>query len=264
VLEKLGIPSELLPPIERPGSVRGNTASGTSVTTVGSHDTASAVAAVPATTDRFAYVSSGTWSLVGVELAQPLLSEAARVANFTNEIGVDGGVRFLRNVGGLWLLQECLREWERNDVSGLVDAARALPANGPTVDVDEESLLAPGPMEDRIAAAAGRTSMTPPETVRCILDSLALAYAQAAQQAGALTETSIDVIHIVGGGSQNELLCQLTADAAGVPVIAGPVEATSLGNVVVQARAQGALPDSLEVIRAGIAESTALRRYSPS
>jgi rhamnulokinase len=264
LLNALEIAPELLPSIEHPGTVRGVSTAGTTVTTVGSHDTASAVAAVPTTTNRFAYVSSGTWSLVGVEIEAPILTDMAREANFTNEIGVDGRTRFLRNVGGLWVLQECMREWGRNDFTELLGAAACLPTNGPTVDINDATFVAPGPMEARVAAAAGRASLTPPETVRCIVDSLSFAYARAVEDATALTHSPIDVIHIIGGGSQNELLCQLTADAAGVPVVAGPVEATALGNVIVQARAHGALPESLEAVRAGVATSTSLRRYEPS
>jgi rhamnulokinase len=264
LLERLGIAPDLLPPIDLPGTIRGTSPNGTTVTTVGSHDTASAVAAVPATSDRFAYVSSGTWSLVGVELSQPLLSEAARAANFTNEVGVDGRTRFLRNVGGLWLLQECLHEWGHNDLAALLEAAADLPPDGPTVDVDDAVFVAPGPMTARIAAGARCASMSAPQVVRCILDSLAVAFVRAVKQAADLTGTSVDVIHIVGGGSQNRLLCQLTADAAGVPVVAGPVEATALGNVIVQARAHGVLPDSLEAIRLDVARTASLRTYVPS
>jgi rhamnulokinase len=264
VLEAVGIPTGMLPPIEAPGSVRGETASGTPVVTVGSHDTASAVAAVPATNPRFAYISSGTWSLVGVELPKPILSDAARAANFTNEVGVDGRVRFLRNVGGLWLLQECLREWGRGDLEALLDAAASLPPNGPTVDVNDAVFVAPGPMQVRIEVAAGRASMTAAETVRCIFDSLALAYAEAVRLSTELSGASVDVVHVVGGGSQNALLCQLTANAVGAPVVAGPIEATGLGNVVVQARAVGALPDSMDAVRARITMSSELRRYEPA
>jgi rhamnulokinase len=264
VLDALDVPIDFLPPIERPGATRGTAQSGIPVVTVASHDTASAVAAVPATNERFAYISSGTWSLVGIELSEPLLSHAARAANFTNEVGVDGRVRFLRNVGGLWLLQECLREWRRDDLSALLDAAARLPAGGPSVDPDDAVFIAPGPMATRITTAADVPAMSEAETVRCILESLARAYARAVDQASALTGSEVDVVHIVGGGSQNALLCQLTADATGRTVLAGPVEATALGNVVVQARALGALPDSLDAIRDRIASSTDLRRYEPS
>jgi rhamnulokinase len=243
--------------------VRGTTLDGTPVVTVGSHDTASAVVGVPATSKRFAYIASGTWSLVGLELTAPVLTDAARAANFTNELGVDGRTRFLRNVGGLWLLQECLREWHRGDLDELLIAAAAVPAGGPTIDVDHPAFIAPGAMPERIIAHAGRP-LDQPAVVRCILDSLASAYATTLEQATAVVDTTVEVLHVVGGGSQNQLLCQLTADATGIPVVAGPVEATAIGNVAVQARAAGALPGSLEEIRAGIAATTMLRRYEPT
>lgn len=264
LLTRLDIPTTLLAPLDAPGEERGRTTGGTPVTTVGSHDTASAIVGVPATTTDFAYIASGTWSLVGLEVERPVLTDAARAANFTNELGVDGRTRFLRNVGGLWLLQECLRTWGRADLDALLAGAGRLPAGGPTIDVDDPGFIPPGRMPERIIAAAGRPELTEVETVRCILDSLAIAYARTIQQAASLAGRPVDVIHVVGGGSQNELLCQLTADAAQRPVIAGPVEATALGNVLVQARTVGMVQPSLEAIRARIAASTPLRRYDPS
>lgn len=264
LLDRMGVPSSLLPDLQSPGEPRGTTERGTPVVTVGSHDTASAVVGVPATTDRFAYIASGTWSLVGLELDQPVLSEAARAANFTNESGVDGRTRFLRNVGGLWLLQECLREWRRDDLDALLAGAAAVPAGGPRVDVDDPAFIPPGGMPERIATAAGRDDLDPAQTVRCILDSLAEGYARTLDDASRVAGREVDVVHVVGGGAQNALLCQLTADATGRPVLAGPVEATALGNVVVQARAADALPAGLDDIRAQVATITELRRYDPS
>jgi rhamnulokinase len=262
LLDRLHIPTDLFPAVEAPGTVRGRTTEGTAVTTVGSHDTASAVVGVPATTDRFAYVASGTWSLVGLELEHPVVTDEARDANFTNETGVDGRTRFLRNVGGLWLLQECLREWRRDDLTALLAEAGRLPAGGPTIDVDDPAWIPPADMPGRIAAAVGRP-LDPVLTTRCIVDSLAAAYARTVHQAAALAGTTVEVVHIVGGGSQNDLLCRLTAKAAGLPVLAGPVEATALGNVVVQARAHGVLPPSLEGVRQRLAASTRSRRFEP-
>lgn len=264
LLDRLDLPRDLLPPIQPPGRRRGLTASGTPVTTVGSHDTASAVVAVPARSERFAYVSSGTWSLVGLELAEPVVNDAARDGHFTNEIGVDGRTRFLRNVSGLWLLQECMRSWGRDDLDAVLDAAAGVPGGGPVIDVDDAAFIPPGRMPERIAEAAGVPSMDPPATTRCILESLAASYARAVEDGAALAGKEVDVVHIVGGGSRNELLCQLTADRSGLPVIAGPVEATALGNVMVQARAAGALPESLDEIREIVAASTPTRRYEPS
>jgi rhamnulokinase len=264
LLDRLAIPADRLPPLEPPGTVRGTTADGTVVTTVGSHDTASAVVGVPATTDHFAYVSSGTWSLVGLELSGPVLDDAAQQANFTNELGVDDRTRFLRNVGGLWLLQECLRAWGQPDLDTLLTAAARLPAGGPTIDVDDPAFIRPGDMPARIAAAANRPDLDRTATVRCILDSLALAYARTIKRATALADAKVDVVHIVGGGSRNTLLCRLTADATGLPVLAGPVEATALGNVIVQARAHGALSASLDAVRERLAATLSLRRYEPT
>ena len=263
LLTRLAIPVHVLPRLQSPGELRGTTATGTPVTTVGSHDTASAVVAVPATGKAFAYIACGTWSLLGVELASPVLTEAARAANFTNELGVDGRTLFLRNVGGLWLLQECLRTWGREDLGALLHAAALLP-NGPRIEVDDPELIPPGGMPARIASAAGRAALTPAEIVRCILSSLADAYARTLHQANMLSGTNVDVVHIVGGGSLNDLLCQLTAEATGLPVVAGPVEATAIGNILVQARAHGAAPASLEELRALVARSVRLRVFEPS
>jgi rhamnulokinase len=263
LLRRLGIPGDLFPPIDTPGRLRGKTASGIPVIAVGSHDTASAVAAVPATTDRFAYISSGTWSLVGLELDRPVLTDEARRANFTNETGVDGRIRFLRNVGGLWVLEECLQAWPGANRARLLAAAAGLPAGGPRIDFEDPAFIPPGGMPGRIAIAAGDQTMTQTEIVRCILDSLAGAYARTVDDAASLTGQSVEVVHIVGGGSQNELLCQLTADATGRLVLAGPTEATARGNIIIQARAAGAVSSSLEALRASVAAASCLRRYDP-
>jgi rhamnulokinase len=253
LFDRLGLAADLFPPLQSPGERRGG-----NVVTVGSHDTASAVVGVPATTERFAYVACGTWSLVGLELPAPVVTDEARAANFTNEAGVDGRTRFLRNVGGLWLLQECLREWGRHDLTALLEQAAALPP-GPQVDVDDPAFIPPGGMPQRIAAAAGRP-LDPVETTRCNVDTLATAFARTVEQAATLAGTDVDVVHVVGGGSQNDLLCRLTAEAVGRPVLAGPVEATALGNVLVQARRPG---DSLEALRSRLAAAVPLRRYDP-
>lgn len=276
--ERIGLPSRILPPLRRPGDIVGRllpevvSATGLSQTTpviaVGSHDTASAVVGVPAAPDTsFAYISSGTWSLVGVELDEPVLTAAAREANFTNEGGVDSTIRFLKNVMGLWVLSETLRSWNTDDLSGLLAEAASAPAFGPMVDVDAPEFLPPGDMPARIESACVVTGQVPPATraemVRCILESLALAYRRQVHAAGRLSGRTIEVVHVVGGGARNELLCELTADACGVPVVAGPVEATALGNVLVQARALGAdLPD-LTAMRALVAHTHGGRRFEP-
>ncbi|GLZ10797.1 carbohydrate kinase [Actinomadura sp. NBRC 104425] len=276
LLDRLGLPAQLLPDLREPGDVvgtlRADVAEETGlradlpVTAVASHDTASAVAAVPASGERFGYISCGTWSLVGVELPEPVLTEASREANFTNEGGVDGTVRYLRNVMGLWLLQECLRAWDSPDLSSLLAEAARVPALRSLIDPDDPEFLPPGGMPERIAAHCRRRGMPEPgtraETVRCVLDSLALAHRAAIRQAARLSGREVEVVHLVGGGSRNELLCQLTADACGLPVVAGPVEATALGNALVQARAHGVVGDLAEM-RALVAGTQPLRRYEP-
>ena len=270
VTDALGVDTGLFAPLREPGTVIGTVLPEIGldrevpVFAVGSHDTASAVVAVPAKGERFAYISCGTWSLVGVELAEPVLTEASRAANFTNELGVDGTIRYLRNVMGLWLLQECHREWGTTDPGALLAEAAALPPSPTVVDATDSRFLAPGDMPARIIAACAETGGPVPSTraelVRCVLDSLALAHRDAVADAVRLSGKQVDVVHVVGGGARNALLCQLTADACGLPVVAGPVEASALGNVLVQARAAGALTGDLrDVVRA--AES--LVRYEP-
>lgn len=266
LIEKIGVDPALFPPLREPGTVIGPTGDGTPVIAVGSHDTASAVMGVPAANERFAYISCGTWSLVGVELDRPVLTEASRKANFTNELGVDGTVRYLRNVMGLWLLQECVREWGA-DTAELLAAAAKLP-KGAVIDPDEPVFLPPGGMPARIVDACRRTDQPvpadPPAIVRCIVDSLAAAHRRAIIEAQELSGREVDVVHIVGGGARNSLLCQLTADACGLPVLAGPVEATALGNVLVQARALGAVGGDLAQLRTLIRSSEQMVRYEPS
>jgi rhamnulokinase len=282
LLERLGLRAELFPalrqPGERLGELRADVLAETGltgpvpVTAVGSHDTASAVVGVPASSDRFAYISCGTWSLVGVELETPVLTEESRAAGFTNELGVDGTVRYLRNVMGLWLLQESLRIWADDglpaDLPGLLAAAGRVPPFTAVVDPDDPRLLPPGDMPRRIAAACAETGQTPPqsqaETVRCILDSLALAYRRTVRRAVELSGREVEVVHLVGGGARNELLCQLTADACGLPVLAGPVEAAALGNALVQARAGGAISGGLADLRALLLATQEVRTYAPS
>lgn len=275
LMSRLSIPAEIFPGLRLPGAPIGTLTAavaeetglpaGTLVTAVASHDTASAVAAVPAATDRFAYISSGTWSLVGLELPAPVLTEESRLANFTNEGGVDGTTRYLRNVMGLWLLQECMRTWSAPgaDLPGLIAAAESCPPFASLVDPDDPVFLPPGDMPARIAAYCERTGQpapaTRPQTVRCVLESLALAYRRAVRDAVRLSGREVEVIHVVGGGSRNALLCQMTADATGLPVLAGPVEAAALGNALLQARSQNVIAD----IRAAVRESEPITTYEP-
>ncbi|HEY4021162.1 MAG TPA: rhamnulokinase family protein [Pseudonocardiaceae bacterium] len=271
IAEVVGIDPIPFPPLRQPGEligeVTGDVAAGVPVYAVGSHDTASAVVGVPAADARFAYISSGTWSLVGVELGEPVLSAEARVKNFTNERGVDGTVRFLRNVMGLWLLQECQRELGIDDLPALLGAAAQVPGRRSVIDATDPRFLAPGGMPGRIAAACREAGQpeprTPAEFARCVLDSLAIAYRDAIADARALSGRAVDVVHVVGGGSRNELLCQLTADACGLPVVAGPAEATAMGNVLVQARAAGVISGDLGELRSLLRATQSLRTYRP-
>jgi rhamnulokinase len=281
LMERLGIPSRIFPALVEPGSTRGQLSldivadvrlsEAVPVVTVGSHDTASAVVAVPARGRNFAYIATGTWSLVGVELAAPVLSEASREANFTNEVGVDGTVRYLRNVMGLWVLQECLRRWRKAgldmDLEEALDRAGEVTPLAAVVDVDDPALMAPGDMPERIGELCQRTGQTPPaspaETIRCILDSLALAHRAGVADAARLSGIEVETVHVVGGGARNALLCQLTADACGLAVEAGPVEAAALGNMLVQARAAGFIQGGLDEMRAVVRASEIIRRYEP-
>ena len=260
----LGIRPSLLPPIRQPGSLIGSY-DGTPVVAVGSHDTASAVVGVPAEGARFAYISCGTWSLVGLELTEPVLSVESRAANFTNEGGVDGTIRYLRNVMGLWPLQEAMREWGDPEIGDLLRAAAREPALAHVVDLDDPVVLPPGDMTGRLRRAAGvAADASPAVLTRCILDSLALAHRRAVRQAQELAGRAVDAVHVVGGGARNAVLCQLTADACGLPVLAGPVEATALGNVLVQARAAGVVRGDLAALRTVLRESQPIVRYQPS
>lgn len=281
----LGLRKDLFPPLIQPGeaigtllpeiAARSGLPRDTKVVAVGSHDTASAVAAVPAKAEdgeeNFAYISSGTWSLVGLELKHPVLTEASRAANFTNERGVDGTIRYLRNMGGLWLLSECQRTWAqegvRPELTALLTAAAALPAGGPQINPDDPYFIAPDHMPERIRGAVRRTGEVlpndPAAITRCIMDSLAAGYARTIRDAERVADRIVDVVHIVGGGSQNRLLCQLTADATGRKVVAGPVEATALGNVLVQARAAGAVCGGLAELRALVVQGHDLQAFAP-
>lgn len=278
--ERIGIPAGILPELVDPGTVIGRLrpelvrriGKELPVIAVGSHDTASAVVAVPLVSPRSAYISCGTWGLVGVELAEPVLTDAAREANFTHERGVDGRFRFLHNVTGLWLLSETVRAWEaedgrRVDLPELLDAAAAVTGDIPLFDADDASLSTPGDMPARIAAVLRGQGSAVPEGraafARMIVESIAAAFADAVRAAADLSGRELDGIHLVGGGSLNRLLCQATADRSGLPVLAGPVEATALGNVLVQARARGAAPGTLEEVRALVARTHRPVRYDP-
>ena len=280
LITRLGLPRHVFPELISAGSPVGPVlpgiaerigVAGLEVSAVGSHDTASAVAAVPALTDDFAYISCGTWGLVGVELESPIISEAGRLANFTNEGGLDGRVRYLHNVMGLWLLSESVRTWESEgsviELPALLAAASAITTPVAIFDADDPRFMTPGDMPTRIAGWLRENGLAVPQSqaefVRSIVESLADAFARAIEKAAELSGKTVSVIHIVGGGSQNELLCQLVADRTQLPVQAGPVEATAIGNVLVQARAQGFVDGSLESLRSVVAQAFAPREYQP-
>lgn len=253
------------PVVNRHADVRG-----TPVHVVAGHDTASAYVAAPIADEHAAVLSSGTWSLLGLETDAPVLDARAAAFNLTNERGVDGTIRLLRNVMGLWLVQECRRHWEATGMPCDYDvlhrmADRAGPAV-PLFDPDDDGFLAPGDMPSRVAAACTRLGQPAPadagETVRSILVSLACKYRLVLERLELVTGRSIDRVHVIGGGARNRLLCRLTADVTGRRVLAGPAEATALGNVLVQARAAGQL-GSLAELRAVAAASTRPTAYAP-
>ncbi len=245
-------------------------ADGVPVLAVGSHDTASAVAAVPATGDDWLYLSSGTWSLLGAEVAQPVLDSRAMRYNLTNEGGVGGTIRLLKNIAGLWLLQECRRAWARQgkefEYRTLVQLAREEPGHTALLNLEDPGFGAPGDMPGKIAEHCRRTGQPIPETpgrfTRIILESLAVTYHHVRLMLEEVTGRKFNKLHIVGGGSQNELLNQMAADATGLTVFAGPVEATALGNAIAQAMAVGQIA-SLAEARALVAKTVNLRTYQP-
>ncbi|HPM24363.1 MAG TPA: rhamnulokinase family protein [Phycisphaerae bacterium] len=279
LLRCLGLPAHILPAIAATATPAGPLLAdvsdevgqaGTPVIRCAGHDTAAAVAAVPAQGDDWAYISSGTWSLVGVELPAPRITPETRGADFTNEAGVAGTTRFLRNVTGLWLVQECQRAWDAagQDYSWeeLARLAEGAPPFVAFVDPDDPRFAEPGDMPARIRAACSETGQPVPDgpgpMVRCALESLALKCRHVLDTLERITGRRIGVLHIVGGGVRNALLNQFIADATGKPVRAGPAEATAAGNVMVQALAQGRV-SSLAELRGVIRASTPVTNYDP-
>ncbi len=280
LLARLGLDASILPELIEPGEILGKLLPAhvthpaleeTVVTVVASHDTASAVVAVPKLQEGGAYLSSGTWSLIGVELDQPVLNEASARANFTNERGVNSSIRFLKNLAGLWLLQESQRTWAEqgyepsiNDL--LADAAKV--ETSARIDVTDPEFSAPNDMPFRIQNAVSRTGgkvpQTPAQITRCILESLADGYLVAIDELKEITGRAVDQLNIVGGGSQNALLNQLAADRTGIRVVAGPVEATAIGNLIVQASAHGVVSPDLAKQREFIAQSFKPQTFHPT
>jgi len=261
IISTLGLKKKLFPKIVPAGTVLGpvtgelkNRPSLATAQVIAScsHDTGDAVAAVPATGGNWAYLSSGTWSLLGAELPGPVVTEAAREAGFTNEVGIGGTIRFLKNIAGLWVLQECRRAWEAAGQSFTYEELTKLAAeNGPAsahISLKDARFLSQGGMPDKITSFCRETAQpiptTPGQFTRTILESLALTYAQTLRQLESLVGYQFEKLHIVGGGSRSHLLNQLAADATGIKVITGPVEATAIGNILIQALALGHLESS--------------------
>ena len=276
LIEKLELPSSIFPPLHKPGAKIGTinghgSLDGINVVAVGSHDTASAVAGVPLSPERdCAYISSGTWSLVGLELDSPVTDARALSFNITNEAGVADRIRFIKNVSGMWLLEESVRFWKKQGITTtpaeLAQAARELPRHQ-IINTNDPRFAKPGAMPERIAEYCLETGQsaptTPAEFARCIFDSLADAYAISLRELEEAASVKVRQINIVGGGSSNELLNQLTADATGLPVVAGPVEATVMGNLIIQLMSAGMI-SSLEKGRKLIAQSVERKVFQPT
>lgn len=281
MLDKLGIPTGILPKVVPSGTVIGSLTKAVAdecgvsgaipVIAPAEHDTGSAVAAVPAQGDDWCYISSGTWSLMGVELSQPVINEKSLSYNYTNEGGVGGTIRFLKNIMGLWLVQECRRHFTKegydHSYSELTQMAERAPAFCAMIDPEHAPFLSPGQMPEKIERFCKQTRQQPPSTrgefVRVCLESLALTYRRTLEGLEDILGRKIATIHIVGGGSQNLLLNQMTADACGRTVVAGPVEGTAIGNILAQAMAVGSVK-SLEQARSIVRESFHVKRYEPN
>ena len=277
LLDQLGIPVAMLPEIVPPGTLLGPLLpsvaepaglGATPVYTTGCHDTASAVAAVPAQGEDWIYISSGTWSLMGAELDAPVINQKALDLNLTNEVGACGKIRLLKNIAGLWLLQECRRAWALDGQDYTYDQLTHLAAGAEPFSaiIDPDAFLEPGDMPQKIAAQCRRSGQQQPGNpggfARAILESLALRYRQVLESIESLLERRFPVIHIVGGGSRNAVLNQFVADATGRTVVAGPAEATAIGNVLIQAIGAQALP-SLADARDVVRRSFPLEEFTP-
>jgi rhamnulokinase len=274
LLDAMDLPREMFTAIEQPCTVRGRVSKDVSeelgvdsvpVVSVATHDTASAICAVPASSVDHAFLSSGTWSLMGTEVDRPVINEQTLAWNYTNEGAVGGGYSLIKNIMGLWLVEECKREWDReggsHDFESLVDMASSAPPFRCFLDPDDDSFYSPGNMNGKIRDFCARTGQPPPEneaqTLRCIFESLALKYRWSMERLGIITAKQFETLHILGGGARNDLLNQFTANAIGRAVVAGPAEATAVGNLLAQAMALGDI--------AGLAEAREVvsRSFSP-
>ncbi len=264
LLDVMNIPKEIFTSIEAPGTLRGHVLPSlrtklgigeVPVIAVATHDTGSAVAAVPARNGNYAYLSSGTWSLMGVEVKKPIINEKTLEWNYTNEGGVNGTYRLLKNIMGLWIIQECKREWDRRGESYSYDAMAKMAADAKPfkafIEPDSDLFYSPGKMPQKIQQFCKDTGQEIPETkgeiLRCVFESLAMKYRWSMEKLEEITGTKLEVLHIVGGGTQNQFLNQLTANAIARPVICGPIEATATGNLMVQAMALGAVSNLGEI-----------------
>jgi rhamnulokinase len=280
LVEKAGIPASILQEIVLPGTVLGTIqpevaretgSQAVPVIAVAAHDTGSAIVSVPALENNFVYLSSGTWSIMGIESSRPIISEHTRQLNFTNEGGVEGTTRFLKNIMGMWLIQEVQRIWEEEGTKytwpQMVYLARNSEPFKFLINPDDPMFLNPRDMTQAVRDYCYQTAQGTPqshgETIRCIYDSLALKYRFTLEQIREVSDQPIEVIHIIGGGANNDFLNQLTADATGLFVIAGPTEATAIGNILVQAKAMGYV-GSVNEIRQIVSNSFELKKYYPS
>jgi len=277
LFDAFGAPVSLMQELVLPGTIVGTLTDAIAketgigkipVVTVGAHDTASAIASVPAEGANWAYLSSGTWSLMGIETQQPLIDKETSAMNFTNEGGIEGTFRFLKNITGMWLLEQCRKEWEQENFSydRLVDMAKAEKPFQYFVDPDAPDFMNPDSMVAAIYTYCIHTGQKTPETigqiVRCIFESLALKYRHTIELLKKVSPHPIEKLHVIGGGAKNAYLCQFTANAIGMPVVAGPAEGTALGNLLVQAMALGYL-DSLADIRKVARNSVETETYLP-
>lgn len=279
LLEAAGVAPSLVRPLVMPGTVIGTLTDALAqetgvgkvpVIAVAGHDTASAIVAVPATDPYFAYLSSGTWSLLGIETEQPIISEASFTHNFTNEGGIEGTTRFLKNITGMWLLEQCRKEWEREEKNytypHIVAMAKEAKAFTSLINPDDARFANPTSMLKAIADYCHATDQAAPQTdaeyIHCIFNSLANRYKEVIGVLSEMAPFPIEKLHVIGGGSKNDLLNQFTANAIGMPVIAGPTEATAIGNCMIQAKAAGLVEDRWQIRRI-VAESFPLETFLP-
>jgi rhamnulokinase len=279
LFEPVGISASIMQPLVTPGKIIGNILESIQsecgiepipVIAVAGHDTASAIAAIPAKNENFAYLSSGTWSLMGIEVKEPIISEQSFNLNFTNEGGIEGTTRFLKNITGMWLLEQCRKEWESKGKSytydEIVNMSDSVEGFKSIIDPDYTGFANPESMPAAIAKYCVENNQKVPEShaeyIRCIFDSLAEKYKYVLDSLQQVAPFKIDRLHVIGGGSQNRLLNQIIANSIGLPVIAGPSEATAIGNVMVQAKGLG-IVKSLNEMRAIIGNSISLETFYP-